>query len=136
MWQEQLQKQLAVHEGKTNKIYTDTVGKVTCGVGHNLSDKGVSDAVVALMLEEDIADAIEDVKKLVPGFEKLSDNRKVALTDMCFNLGYTRMAGFKNTLRFINSGQFDKAADNMLQSLWARQVKGRAIKLANMVRNG
>jgi GH24 family phage-related lysozyme (muramidase) len=136
MWTDILKTKLTLHEGRKNKIYTDTVGKVTCGIGHNLSDNGVSDAVIDLLYQEDVADAIADVKKLIPAFDSLSDNRKIALTDFCFQLGYFKMSQFTNSIALLNSGKFSDAADNMLQSLWAKQVPSRAKEVTDMIRNG
>jgi GH24 family phage-related lysozyme (muramidase) len=136
MWTDILKTKLTLHEGRKNKIYTDTVGKVTCGIGHNLSDKGVSDAVIDLLYQEDVADAIADVKKLIPAFDSLSDNRKIALTDFSFQLGYFKMSQFTNSIALLNSGKFSDAADNMLQSLWAKQVPSRAKEVTDMIRNG
>jgi GH24 family phage-related lysozyme (muramidase) len=136
MWTDILKTKLTLHEGRKNKIYTDTVGNVTCGIGHNLSDKGVSDAVIDLLYQEDVADAIADVKKLIPAFDSLSDNRKIALTDFSFQLGYFKMSQFTNSIALLNSGKFSDAADNMLQSLWAKQVPSRAKEVTDMIRNG
>jgi len=55
---------------------------------------------------------------------------------MCFNMGITKLLGFKNTLRMMKAGDYDGAADGMLQSLWAKQVKGRADELAEQMRHG
>ena len=68
--------------------------------------------------------------------------RRRVLQNMAFNLGIGSAAtgkgllGFKNTLEFVRTGQYDKAADGMLASKWAKQVKGRAVRLAGEMRNG
>lgn len=136
MWKDELAIRLNQEEGRKNKLYQDTVGKWTIGVGRNLSDRTISEAVIDLMLEEDIQMAITDIKKLIPNFDQLSDNRKIVVTDMMFNMGYTTLSQFKNTLNLINHGHYEQAATAMLQSRWAQQVGQRAIKLAELMKNG
>ena len=56
--------------------------------------------------------------------------------NMVFNLGQGGFMKFRNTIKHISNEEFDDAADGMLDSLWARQVKGRAVELAEMMRTG
>src|SRR5450631_3780071 len=102
--------------------YTDSVGKLTIGVGRNLTDTGVHDDEIALMLTNDMAWSEAGVRKLVPGFDALSDFRKAVLCNMCFNMGESTFSGFKGMLKAVNEGRFDDAADAMLASHWAAQV--------------
>lgn len=131
-----LAKQLDIDEGRRKKLYRDTVGKLTGGVGHNFDDKGLSDAVIDLLLDEDIDDAIADLDRALPWWRNMSDRRQQALANMSFNLGITKLLGFKNTLRYMQDGQYELAARGMLASLWARQVGDRAKRLAKMMAEG
>jgi lysozyme len=128
--------QLPIDEGKRNKPYKDTVGILTIGVGRNLEDVGLRDDEIALMLKNDIAQAELDARSLVPGFDKLTENRKAVLVNMSFNLGKGRLSGFVNTLANINAGNYAQAADGMLASKWAVQVGKRADRLAKLMREG
>lgn len=127
--------QLRLDEGCKAKPYRDTVGKLTAGIGRNLDDVGLRDNEIALMLENDVQDAERVARGLVPGFDKLGENRKAVLLNMAFNLG-PRLGAFVETLRHVNAGEFDKAADSMLDSLWAKQVGARADRLAKMMKEG
>ena len=69
-------------------------------------------------------------------FPNLDQVRQDVLIDMAYNLGFFGLSTFKNTLAYIANGNYDKAADNMLKSKWATQVKGRAEELAEMMRTG
>lgn len=124
------------HEGKRYRPYTDTVGKVTIGVGRNLTDVGVGDDEIDLMYENDIMTAIWAAKRFFPKFDGMDEVRQIVVLDMIFNLGQTRFAGFVNTIRYINVGDYSQAARNMLLSKWAKQVGNRAIQLADMMRTG
>lgn len=129
-------KQLPIDEGMPNKPYRDTVGKLTIGVGRNLDDNGLRDDEIALMLRNDIAQAEKDARAVCQTFNALSDARKAVLVNMAFNMGRTRLAGFVNMLQAINEQDFEEAAEQMLDSKWAKQVGNRAIRLAKAMREG
>jgi lysozyme len=130
-----LRAQLRSDEGYRKFPYVDSVGKITIGVGHNLSAKGVTDAQVSQWLDDDIADAIAAARELLPeDFDQLSDVRKAVICNMAFQLGGAGLAEFQNTLRNIRDGRWDDAATAMLQSKWAQQVPARARRLANQMR--
>lgn len=87
-------------------------------------------------LEEDINTAIEECSKLWPQWRRMNDARQDVLVNMMFNMGPRKLAGFVNTLGAMKRGDYDAAADGMLASLWAKQVKGRAVRLAKQMRTG
>lgn len=79
---------------------------------------------------------IKELDRNLSWWKNLDEVRQRVLFDMCFNLGVTKLLAFKNTLEAIRTGRYDDAAAGMLNSLWAKQVKGRATRLANMMRTG
>lgn len=131
-----LAKQLELDEGKRSKMYLDTVGKWTGGVGRNLSDRAFSEDEIQLMLANDIALATKDARSLVPGLDNLDDVRQEVLVNMAFNLGYARLSGFKRFLAAVNTSEFAQASLEMLDSKWAQQVDERAVRLSKAMRFG
>lgn len=136
MNRDRLKKQLETDELRSKKIYVDTVGKVSGGIGRNLTDRGFSDDEIDLMYANDIKIAEKDARALVPGFDRLDDVRQEVLVNMSFNLGYSRLAGFKRFLAAVNASEFAEASLEMLDSKWAKQVGARAIRLSDAMRNG
>ena len=124
------------HEGFRTHIYLDSVGKLTIGVGHNLTDLGLTSSQVNLIFEDDLQRAIDDVESIFPGFKEFSEARRAALIDMIFNLGKTRFLEFKKMIEAIKNEDWRKASDEMLDSAWATQVPLRAAELARMVKFG
>lgn len=122
------------HEGKWSKPYIDTVGKITIGVGRNLTDVGLRDDEIKLMLLNDVAQARADVAQKIPWSRQLDQDCLEVLINMCFNMGIGKLLGFKNFLAALRVGAYGKAADEMLDSLWARQVGQRAQELAGVIR--
>lgn len=124
---------IARHEGLRLKPYQDTVGVWTVGYGHNLNIP-IAESDAWHILETDTQAAINDCLHEFPWFADLSEQRQWVIVDMRFNLGLAGLKQFKKFLRHVELGDYDSAADEMLKSKWAQQVKGRATELAAMMR--
>lgn len=135
-WLQAIERQLLQHEGLRTKPYVDTVGKVTIGVGHNLTDNGLTREQCMAIFREDLVRAINDVAQTFPWFKRLDETRQAVLVDMAFNLGIAGLAKFGKALSAIRAGQYQDAAMHMLQSRWAEQVGNRALTLAAMMETG
>lgn len=66
----------------------------------------------------------------------LDEVRRDALVNLCFNIGMTRLLGFRRMLEAFNARNFEHAADELLNSRYAKQVGARARRLAHMIRTG
>lgn len=131
-----IEEQLTLHEGRRKRIYRDSVGKVTGGVGRNLTDVGFSDDEIDLMFRNDIARAVANLDRYHPWWVRLDPIRRKVLIDMMFNLGPGKFDDFTRTLGEISQGRYVAAAKRMLESKWASQVGARARRLAKMMRTG
>lgn len=120
-------------EGLRLKPYLDTTGHWTVGYGRNLTDVGISEAEAEYLLANDIARAESFLDASLPWWRTLSPDRQRALANMAFNLG-PELLTFKVTLGRLQAGNYVAAAESMLQSLWAKQVGARAVRLAALVR--
>ena len=127
--------QMELHEGRRRFPYTDTVGKLTIGIGRNLTDRGLSDDEIDYLFSNDIRECREDLQTF-PWFETLDDVRKHVLLDLRFNLGPARFRRFRQTLAAIAGGDYVKASEQMGKSKWARQVGQRAQRLSRMMATG
>ena len=128
---------LTRHEGRRAFPYLDTAGKLTIGVGRNLTDRGLSAAEIDLLLANDIALARAACRRLYgDGFDGASMARRHALVSMAFNLGQTRLAGFKRLRAAVLAGDWDRAAAEALDSRWAAQTGRRADEVAALLRGG
>lgn len=136
MNQEKLAAQLHVDEGRRPRIYLDTEGNWTAGVGRNLSSRPFSDDEIALMLRNDIRIAEQDLDRSLPWWRQMTEARQNVLANMCFNLGIYRLLKFVKTLDLMRASRFDAAAKEMLDSTWAKQVGPRAQRLADVMRKG
>ena len=126
------------HEGVRSNVYLCSAGYETIGVGRNISNTGMGlfDDEVDYLLENDIARVIKELSSEYPWFTDLDDVRKDAIIDISFNLGATRLRGFKNALSAMESADYTLAAKEFLDSKWSRDVKGRSHELASMIETG
>jgi lysozyme len=131
-----LQEQLKRHEGLMLKAYKCTSNRTTIGYGRNLDDKGITQAEADLMLENDVLFLMSVLPAKISFFNELDKARADVLVNMAFNLGVNGLLGFKKMLAAIDDGYFTRAAAEMLDSKWARQVGDRALELAEQMRVG
>lgn len=134
-----LRAQIVQHEGMVLSAYQDSEGYWTIGVGRLIDQRrggGISEAEAMLLLDNDLARVEQAVYARWPWVAWLSDVRQRVILDMAFNLGLDGLAHFTATLTAVQAGAYEAAADQMLKSLWAKQVKGRAVRLAEMMRTG
>lgn len=131
-----IEKLLELHEGKETKPYVDTVGKITIGIGRNLTDRGLSEDEVQYLFRNDVQIATQELEWAFPWSRRLDEVRKAVLIDMSFNMGIPVLKTFTNTLAAVETAQYEKASKLMLQSKWASQVGNRAKRLSKMMQSG
>ena len=142
-----LQSDLLECEGKFNVVYDDATGKPiikgstvignpTIGIGRCLSTKGITDAEISSLLDNDITSVLSFCARNFPFFNDLSNLRQRALANMVFQLGGGGVLGFKNMLGFLESGNYSAAAAEVLNSTYAKQTPKRAQKIAAMISEG
>ena len=130
-----LKAELTTDEGRRNRIYTDTVGKISGGIGRNLTDKGFRDDEIDLMYRNDVAEAEAWLDRNLGWWSSLDPVRQRVMLNMAFNM-QGKLLGFRKFLAAVQRGDWRVAAAEMLDSLWARQVGTRARRLASMMENG
>ena len=135
-----LLKQIEKHEGVRRKIYYDSsIPPIpTIGIGHNLNIPLHKD-VVEFIFMYDMEETIRCIMARHPWIleaKAMSQTRRNAFIGMVFNLGIARFGGFKKMIKAAKVKDWQTAHDEALDSLWAKQVKGRAVTLANQILNG
>lgn len=126
---------ILVDEGRRTHPYVDTVGKVTIGVGYNLTDRGLPDDIIDGFFASDLTAADDVCRHYISVFDTLTDNRKAALVDMAFDLNH-KIGEFTQMIGALANGDYSRAAMELLSSKFARQVGARAQRLATMIREG
>jgi len=126
-------------EGFRATAYLDSEGRLTVGYG-----LCIDEAVPGAGIAEDEAEMIarmrarkvqRAVAAAVDGFDGLPDPVQRALVNMAYQMGVDGLRGFRNMLAAIDAGDYATAADEGLDSRWARQTPARAKKVTDMIRS-
>ena len=137
--------QLTINEGRKNVSYKDSLGLLTGGIGHLLrapAETGkyplgtpISDQQIEMWYQADASAAIRDAASLVGSeqWDKLSDIRKRAISDLCYNMGKAKVAKFVNFLAAFKASDWAKAGAQLKDSLWFRQVGNRGPRIITMI---
>lgn len=121
-------------EGFRSKIYYDTMGIASIGVGTNLA-QGISlKQAMALAVCE--LDDITVQLNALSWYSALNPVRQDVIQNMCYNIGFVGVLGFRNMITCITAQNWVGAADAMLNSKWASQVPNRAKRLAALIVSG
>lgn len=135
---------LTQDEARRNYPYDDATGKaifgrgkVSIGVGRNLEATPLSDLIIDIILLEDVAKAEAGARKIVGStfFDRISENRKLAIINLVFNLGEGGFRAFQNTIAAIKKEDWLGASKRILESKYATQVKERAKRVSLMLKD-
>lgn len=136
---ENILKQLRRDEGEVLSAYQDHLGFWTIGVGRLIDKRkggGLTAEESAFLLNNDVDTRIKALEDAFPWFKGMDEARKGVLVNMSFQIGVGGLKAFKNTLASVADGLYDKAAAQMLESLWATQTPERAKRLAEQMKTG
>lgn len=157
-----IEETLIIDEGLVLKIYRDHLGYPTVGLGHLISnDPNTSIAHAVILLERELQTALNAEGRITTSeamhlfrkdlarvnkqieqasfyaaYRSLDEVRRIAIQNMCFNLGVAGVSKFKKMWNFISSRQYESAANEGLNSKWARQVPNRAQRVMHILRTG
>ena len=131
------------HEGYRNKVYLDTLGKRTVGVGHLCvedfweDDKEYEEKFLMTILEHDLSDAIKGANDLLAenGCMDMNEKAHEIIIEMVFQLGKTGVSKFRNMWKALSALDYFTAAEQMLDSRWAKQTPNRANGMADIMRS-
>tara|TARA_Y100000748_G_C15431958_1_gene463617 strand:- start:373 stop:816 length:444 start_codon:yes stop_codon:yes gene_type:complete len=141
---DQLRDTLKIDEGVKYEIYNDHLGYPTFGIGHLVveSDEehgkpvgtSVSEDRVNAVFDKDVAVMVDEAKKIFPNLDTLPEEAQQVIVNMTFNMGRPRLSQFKKFIAGVNAGDWNKAAVEMMDSRWAKQVGARAERLRDRIK--
>ena len=140
----QLRKELEVDEGVKYEIYKDHLGYPTFGIGHLVIDSDpehgqevgtpVSKDRVIEAFDNDVQVVLADCERLYNDFNVLPEEVQLIIANMMFNMGRPRLSKFKGMKAGVDAQDWNKAADEMIDSNWYKQVPNRAGRLVKRMR--
>ena len=132
---DRLKNQLKVDEGFRACVYQCSAGKATVGYGHNLEDEEMPEHIASALLEWKYMKVHEQLSDW-QWYCELDDYRKEIIINMAFNVGVNGLLRFKKMINAIMDRDYQKAADEMVNSNWYNQVGFRAVRLVERMRIG
>jgi len=139
-----LREDLETDEGVKYEIYLDHLGYPTFGIGHLIRENDpehgwevgteISESRVAEAFEQDVQTVLSDCNTLYPDFDDLPEEAQLVIANMMFNLGYPRLSAFKGMKAGVDARDWNRAADEMIDSRWYKQVTNRAQRLVDRIR--
>lgn len=151
-------------EGLRLKVYWDSEGYPTIGIGHlivmentrdmNRINKILSDQIgrqvtgnpgsismdeASALFKKDLDKVQKDIKvnaKTGPVYNKMNRSRQMALENMAFQMGVGGVAKFNGMLAAMFVGDWPKAYKESRNSLWYQQTKGRASRVSMIILTG
>lgn len=126
-------------EGWRASAYQDTEGYLTIGYGFLIdAAKGgelplsIGEMWLTLLVDQ----TYQATRRVIPGFDEQPENVQRALCNMAYQLGISGLMGFKKTISLIRQGRYYEAADEAMDSKWAKQTPNRAERVARLIRLG
>ena len=139
---ERLLKSVKEHEGYRNKVYLDTLGKRTVGVGHLCvedfweDDKEYEEDFLMDILKKDLQEAIRGARSLMEEHDctDIDEQAEELLIEMVFQLGMTGVSKFKKMWKALAEKNYIGASYEMLDSRWSKQTPNRAKAMAKTMK--
>ena len=140
---ERLMESVKKHEGYRYKVYLDTLGKRTVGVGHLCvedfweDDKEYEEKFLMEILADDLQNAIKGARELKEE-HSCTDIDEIAqeiLVEMVFQLGKNGVSKFRNMWKALAEKNYIGASFEMLDSKWAKQTPNRAKSMAELMKS-
>ena len=140
---------LQKHEGFSATPYRCPAGFLTCGIGHNLDANPLTPEQLskikdpnnwtleeAYMILDDDIEKCEKQLATLPFWKNIDIERRYAMLDLCFNLGFQGLLKFKKFLKAMEELDFERAAEELVDSKWYKQVGKRALRIVNLIASG
>ena len=146
---------LSLNEGNVPNAYKDSKGIMHIGVGFNLEDGGnkrflkkigidinellsgrkLTDRETKTLYNHSLTQAFKDAQSYDPNFAKRPEAVKMTLVDMAYNLGLTKLEKFVDMKSALMNNDYNKAADEMVDSKWFEDVKSRGPRMVKLMRS-
>ena len=141
---------IKLHEGFRSQAYTDTANKITIGYGRNLQNNpptlvewntvlfpnGITQDQAEKLLEPQIIVVNNWLSNTFSWWNNLTNNRKLCLIDIVFNIGENGFLQFHDTIAALANANYAEAAVQLKNSAWYKQTGQRARNDVLLMING
>ena len=125
--------QIKKHEGFRSTVYQCTEGYDTIGYGFAIKDLKLSKELCDIILTEKLAKLQLDISNKFEWFDDSPEVIRNCVANMCYQIGISGFSKFKKTIYYLETEQYDEAATECLDSLWAKQTPHRAKEVSEAI---
>ena len=126
---------IALEEGFRGRMYKCPADKLTIGYGFNLEAIEMPKRVADLWLDILVRDTRE-MLHVLGWFDNLNESRQTAIIDMAYQMGLSGLFKFRKMAKALYEQDYETAANELLDSKYARQTPARANRNADIIRSG
>ena len=130
-----LLKKIKEHEGFKSRVYKCTEGYDTIGYGFAVKDLELDEDIAEEILLRKLEKLIQRVRAKFKWLDTVPHEVQGVLVNMSYQMGVNGVSKFKKALHAMQMFQWKIAADEWMDSRWARQTPNRAKELSNIIRN-
>jgi lysozyme len=119
-----LQEELENDEGRRGRPYADKLGLITIGIGRNLTGRGISDAEIDFLFQNDVQACCDIMDKEIPWWRTLPPTKQRVMINLCF-MGWGSFSQFHKFMSYMQVGRWIDASKELENSKWFQQVRLR-----------
>ena len=123
------------HEGFKSTVYKCTEGYDTIGYGFAIKDLEIDEEIAELILSRKLGNLQLRICNTFDWYIESPQKVQDVIMNMCYQMGLSGFSKFKKTIYYLETEQYEEAADELRDSLWAKQTPNRAKELSNIIRN-
>ncbi len=135
---------IKLEEGWSSKPYYCSEKFPTVGYGERIGNKGDplpnitrTEKQALQFLRERIFEITNRLVAHKPkAWNNCNEQRQAVLISLCYQLGVTGVLKFNNMWAALERNDFELASKEMLNSLWAKQTKNRALRHSKTMKDG
>jgi|TARA_R110000824_G_scaffold96216_9_gene230681 lysozyme len=122
------------HEGFRNKVYICPTGHETIGYGFKVSDLYIDEDLAHEMLVRILAKKEQQMRDTFDWIDDMPILIQEVILNMCYQMGVNGVSKFKKMIKALKNEEWADAANEMLDSKWARSDSPhRAKELSDIV---
>ena len=123
------------HEGFRKSVYKCTEGYDTIGYGFAIKDLEMDEDIAEEILMRKVEKLIKRVRSKFDWLDSVPHEVQGVLVEMSYQMGLSGVSKFKKALHAMQMFQWKLAADELLDSRWAKQTPNRAKELSDIIRS-
>jgi lysozyme len=125
---------LTPYDDKTGLPVKAPQGDLSIGFGCNLAD-GLTRDQATLLMQNALVDCEIELKQAFNFYTTLTPYRKIAMLDLCYNLGIGSLKSFSTFISLMEQGDFEGASSDLLSTELYTQEPVRTNRVIYLIKN-